>query len=199
MDGATIAMFVFQTVITAIIGVASWGVKNAIGEMKSAITKLEAADKKNAEDIAAVRGELGDLKADLPLIYTTREDFIRVSNNIDQKLDKLLYTMAFFDDMTEQEIRQNKAIRGYIVRALAKGNQNSLLVRQVTNALLADNLITVPDISKQLSYLEDGGYIEFTDKRATAYNAYRRDAVIQLTKAGVDLVEGTREDPGVDV
>ena len=62
--------------------------------------------------------------------------------------------MAFFDDMTEQEIRQNKAIRGYI---------------------------------------------EFTDKRATAYNAYRRDAVIQLTKAGVDLVEGTREDPGVDV
>ena len=92
--------------------------------------------------------------------------------------------MAFFDDMTEQEIRQNKAIRGYIVRALAKGNQNSLLVRQVTNALLADNLITVP---------------EFTDKRATAYNAYRRDAVIQLTKAGVDLVEGTREDPGVDV
>ena len=66
MDGATIAMFVFQTVITAIIGVAAWGVKNAIGE----------------------------LKADLPLIYTTREDFIRVSNNIDQKLDKLLYRGA---------------------------------------------------------------------------------------------------------
>ena len=87
MDGATIAMFVFQTVITAIIGVAAWGVKNAIGEMK-------AADKKNAEEIAAVRTELGDLKADLPLIYTTREDFIRVSNNIDQKLDKLLYRGA---------------------------------------------------------------------------------------------------------
>ena len=87
MDGATIAMFVFQTVITAIIGVAAWGVKNAIGEMK-------AADKKNADEIAAVRGELGDLKADLPLIYTTREDFIRVSNNIDQKLDKLLYRGA---------------------------------------------------------------------------------------------------------
>ena len=74
MDGATIAMFVFQTVITAIIGVASWGVKNAIGEMKSAITKL-------------------DLKADLPLVYVVREDFIRVSNNIDSKLDKLLYRM----------------------------------------------------------------------------------------------------------
>ena len=91
MDGATIAMFVFQTVITAIIGVAAWGVKNAIGEMKAAVSELKAADKKNAEEIVAVRGELGDLKADLPLIYTTREDFIRVSNNIDQKLDKLLY------------------------------------------------------------------------------------------------------------
>ena len=93
MDGATIAMFVFQTVITAIIGVAAWGVKNAIGEMKAAVSELKEADKKNAEEIAAVRGELGDLKADLPLVYTTREDFIRVSNNIDSKLDKLLYRM----------------------------------------------------------------------------------------------------------
>ena len=61
---------------------------------KQAVSELKAADKKNAEEIAAVRGELGDLKADLPLIYTTREDFIRVSNNIDQKLDKLLYRGA---------------------------------------------------------------------------------------------------------
>ena len=98
--------------------------------------------------------------------------------------------MAIYDELTEQEIKQNKAIRGYIIRALAKGAKNSLL---------ADNLITVPEISKQLSYLEDGGYIEFTDTRANAYNAYRRDAVIQLTKAGVDLVEGTTDDPGVDV
>ena len=93
MDGATIAMFVFQTVITAIIGVAAWGVKTAIGEMKAAVSELKAADKKNAEEIAAVRTELGELKADLPLVYTTREDFIRVSNNIDSKLDKLLYRM----------------------------------------------------------------------------------------------------------
>ena len=91
MDGATIAMFVFQTIITAIIGVAAWGVKNAIGEIKSAITKLGASDKENADEIAKVRDELNGLKADLPLIYVTREDFIRVSNNIDRKLDKLLY------------------------------------------------------------------------------------------------------------
>lgn len=91
MDGATIAMFVFQTIVTAIIGVAAWGVKNAIGEIKSAISKLEASDKENAAAISAVEKDLNDLKADLPLIYVTREDFIRVSNNIDHKLDKLLY------------------------------------------------------------------------------------------------------------
>ena len=91
MDGATIAMFAFQTIITAIIGVAAWGVKNAIGEIKSAISKLEASDKENAAAISAVEKDLNDLKADLPLIYVTREDFIRVSNNIDHKLDKLLY------------------------------------------------------------------------------------------------------------
>ena len=91
MDGATIAMFVFQTVITAIIGVAAWGVKNAIGEIKAAISKLETSDKENAAEIAKVAQDLNDLKADLPLIYVTREDFIRASNNIDHKLDKLLY------------------------------------------------------------------------------------------------------------
>ena len=49
--------------------------------------------------------------------------------------------MAILDELTEQEVSKNKAIRGYIVRALAKGSQNALLVRQITNALVADGLI----------------------------------------------------------
>lgn len=98
MDGATIAMFVFQTVITAIIGVAAWGVKNAFGELKGTITELKAADDKNAADIAKVAQDLNDLKGDLPLIYVTREDFIRVSDNIDRKLDKLLYRIKGKED-----------------------------------------------------------------------------------------------------
>ena len=88
------------------------------------------------------------------------------------------------DEMTEVEISRNKAIRGYIMRSLVKGYQNTLLVRQ---------------ISKHLDYLRDGGYITFTDKSVNAYNAYRKDAVIKLTKEGVDLVEGTTDDPGVDI
>ena len=103
------------------------------------------------------------------------------------------------DEFTEAEVGRNKAIRGYIVRSLVKGFQNTLLVKQITNALIADGMIVSPDISKHLDYLKEGGYITFTDKSVTAYNAYRKDAVIKHTKEGVDLVEGTTDDPGVDV
>lgn len=103
------------------------------------------------------------------------------------------------DEHMELEIKQNKAIRGYIIRSLVKGHQNSLLLRQITNSLVADGLIVSPDISKHLDYLVEAGYISFTDRTVNAYNAYRKDAVIKLTKAGVDLVEGTIEDPGVDI
>lgn len=107
--------------------------------------------------------------------------------------------MAIMDELTEQEVSKNKAVRGYIIRALAKGNQNTLLVRQVTNALVADGLIYSPDIAKHLEYLEEAGYIVFTNRTANAYNAYRKDAVIKLTRRGVDLLESTIDDPGVDV
>ena len=85
------------------------------------------------------------------------------------------------------------------MRALARGNNGALLVRQIVNALMADNLIMTPDIGKYLKYLEDGGYIAFTARSVSAYNAYRKDAVVQLTKKGIDLVEDTIQDGGVNV
>lgn len=107
--------------------------------------------------------------------------------------------MLITDDYMEQEIMQNRAIRGYIIRSLVKGHQNSLLVRQITNALVQDGMIISPDISKHLEYLEEAKYIRFTDKKVTAYTAYQKDAVIKLTVEGIKLVEGSIEDPGVDV
>ena len=103
--------------------------------------------------------------------------------------------MAILDELTEQEVSKNKAIRGYIVRALAKGSQNAL----ITNALVADGLIYSPDISKPIEYLQEAGYVTFTDRSVNAYNAYRKDSIIKLTRKGVDLVEGTINDPGIDV
>ena len=103
------------------------------------------------------------------------------------------------NELEQAEIRQNKAIRGYIIRCLVKGYNNTALTRQLSNAMIAAGLIVSPDISKYLDYLEDAGYIEFTDDRVTAYTAYARGAVVKLTKEGVDLAEGTTEDNGVDI
>lgn len=103
------------------------------------------------------------------------------------------------DGIEQTEIRQNKAIRGYIIRSLVKGYNNTAITRQLSNAMMAAGLIVSPDISKHLDYLEDAGYIEFTSDKVTAYNAYARDAVIKLTKKGVDLAEATIDDPGVDI
>ena len=89
-------------------------------------------------------------------------------------------------DLEQAEVQHNKAIRGYIIRCLVKGFNNTALTRQISN-------------SKHLDYLEDAGYIEYTDEKVTAYTAYAKDAVIKLTKEGVDLAEGTIEDPGVDI
>jgi mRNA-degrading endonuclease YafQ of YafQ-DinJ toxin-antitoxin module len=84
-------MFALQTITTLVIGLIGWGVKTAISDMKDAI-------KKNTVDIEKVKTELSELKSDLPLVYVLREDFIRTLNNVDKqmgdmnmKLDKILH------------------------------------------------------------------------------------------------------------
>ena len=103
--------------------------------------------------------------------------------------------------MEEQEfqVQQNKAIRGYIMRSLARGNQNTLLYKQISNALINDGLIVSPDISKHLDYLKEKGYIQFVGKNVNSYNVFRNDGAIRLTAKGVDLLEDTISDPGVDI
>lgn len=100
---------------------------------------------------------------------------------------------------TDQMPAKNKAIRGYIMRSLAKGEKNTLLCRQLTNVMINDGIIISPDISKYLDYLSDKEYIEFTNKKVNSYTAYRDDATIKLTAKGVDLLEGTIDDLGVDI
>lgn len=95
------------TQITAIIGAAaSLLCTLVVGAltffMKKTLTSLEESDRKNAEqiakvdekaarEIAKVEEKLNDLRADLPLLYVTREDYIRVMNRVEDKLDQLLY------------------------------------------------------------------------------------------------------------
>ena len=84
------------TQITALIGAAaSLLCTLVVGALtffiKKTLSSLENADKKNAERIDKVEEKLNDLKADLPLVYVTREDYIRVMNRVEDKLDQILY------------------------------------------------------------------------------------------------------------
>lgn len=101
--------------------------------------------------------------------------------------------------LDKEEVQHNKAVRGYIIRSLVKGYNNAALTRQLSSSMVSSGLLLSPDIGKYLDYLEDAGYIEFADEKVTAYTAYKNDAVVRLTKEGVDLAEGTTEDAGVDV
>ena len=95
------------TQITAVIGAAASLLCTLVGGaltffIKKTLASLEEADKKNAAQIAEAKREaadkiakvdekLNDLKADLPLVYVTREDYIRVMNRVEDKLDQILY------------------------------------------------------------------------------------------------------------
>lgn len=84
------------TQITTIIGaLASLLCTLVVGALtffiKKTLTTLEEDDKKNAAQIEKVEEKLNDLKADLPLLYVTREDYIRIMNRVEDKLDQLLY------------------------------------------------------------------------------------------------------------
>lgn len=82
-----------STVIAVIGGALSLVSTVTIGVMsyliKRTITGYDAADKANADAISKVREELQDLKSDLPMVYTLREDYIRSINNVGDRLKDL--------------------------------------------------------------------------------------------------------------
>lgn len=102
------------------------------------------------------------------------------------------------DDFSQQ-VHENKSNRGFIIRCIVRGSKYQMLVRQIVNSMISYGVIISPDISKYLAYLESGGYIEYTDRKVTSYTAYAQDAVVRLTKKGIDLAELTIEDDGVVV
>ena len=82
--------------ITALIGaLASFLCTIVVGALayfiKKTLASLEEADRKSSEHIDKLEEKLNDLKADLPLVYVTREDYIRVMNRVEDKLDQIIY------------------------------------------------------------------------------------------------------------
>lgn len=103
---------IVESVAACGVGVIAFFLKNQLTSIQKAIKqnsddirqqtekineRIDEVEEKSKKDVEAVREELNNLKADMPLIYTLREDFIRTLNNveskmgnIENKIDKLL-------------------------------------------------------------------------------------------------------------
>lgn len=90
MEWSQVGFYGFQTVITIMIGLIAWGMKNAMKTIETSIVKLQEEDNKIKETLRRLEEAHNDLKSDLPLIYVLREDFIRIMNGFDTKIDKLI-------------------------------------------------------------------------------------------------------------
>ncbi len=64
--------------------------ENINGAIAKLDRKIEDVDKKHGD----LQKEFQSLKAEMPLVYTLREDFVRVMNGVDDKLNKILYNRS---------------------------------------------------------------------------------------------------------
>lgn len=94
------------------------------------------------------------------------------------------------------EIVKNKRMRGQILRTLALFFPSPVDVAGLKSALLARGMIISADVSKTLYYLKDKDYIKISKNKVTDIED---DDLVELTAKGVDLIEETIEDPGVEV
>lgn len=80
---------------TLVVGALTYFLKRLLGTLEEADGKnaerIEVVNKEKTAQIEKVEEKLNDLKADLPLLYVTREDYIRVMNRVEDKLDQILY------------------------------------------------------------------------------------------------------------
>lgn len=95
---------------------------------------------------------------------------------------------------------RNASVRGYILRSLVKGYHFSALANALSAKLMATGLISSPDISGYLYYLEQKKLIEFNGSGTTAFNVMEKDEVVRLTAEGIQFIErGGDPETGVDL
>lgn len=98
MDAAQLTAIVgaaASLLCTLVVGALTYFLKRLLGTLEEADRKnaerIEAVNKEKTAQIEKVEEKLNDLKADLPLLYVTREDYIRVMNRVEDKLGQILY------------------------------------------------------------------------------------------------------------
>lgn len=95
---------IVESVAACGVGVIAFFLKNQLSNIQKSIQqnscdireqtqkineRIDEVEEKSKKDVDAVRDELNNLKADMPLIYTLREDFIRSMNNVESKMGNI--------------------------------------------------------------------------------------------------------------
>ncbi len=85
--------WILQTITMIILGLLGFFIKRTLDKLEKSSEdlslKLSEVNQKYDKEVDKLRCELNDLKNDLPFIYVLREDFLRVMNNVEEKLDKI--------------------------------------------------------------------------------------------------------------
>lgn len=94
------------------------------------------------------------------------------------------------------QVTRNKMLRGQLLRTIALFYPAPVSVKHIKTSLLTKGMSVEADVTKVVHYLQDKGYIRCTPG---CIQGFEDDDTIELTAQGVDLIEGTISDPGVDM
>lgn len=95
------------------------------------------------------------------------------------------------------EVIRNKQTRGYILKLLELTHPTPTPSSAISAALLQEGLAVNPDITAHIDYLKGKGYIEV--KEPTSKIVPISIVALKLTPKGIDLLEDTIDDPGVEI
>ncbi len=101
--------------------------------------------------------------------------------------------MNYPDDI---QVAKNKMLRGQFLRTIALFYPAPISLKNLKTSLLTKGMTVAADVSKIIHYLQDKEYIRFTQG---SIQGFEDDDMVELTAKGVDLIEGTISDPGVDM
>lgn len=96
-------------------------------------------------------------------------------------------------------IARKKTTRGVLIKLLYDNQSAALTAQTMEYALMQDNPYISSEISAQLYYLCEKGYVTLYDgaEHMPLTRNPPRNALVRLTAKGIDLMEGTIEDGGV--
>lgn len=96
-------------------------------------------------------------------------------------------------------VARKKTTRGTLIKMLYDNQSAALTAQTMEYALMKDNPYISSEISPQLYYLAEKGYIALYDGECSMPLTQNppRSALVRLTGKGIDLMEGTIDDDGV--